>query len=108
MMNNNIGIIILMVIVALIIISIVWGVMNVKHHHNKLREYYDNIKIGDRYRLSIGPLHPFDTATTHNAVIINKTLAGGKYPWVQYRYEDGSVSQSELHDFLEVHTKISK
>lgn len=107
MVNETLGITIMVLVILAIPLCILWGAWSVKHHNKKLREYYDNIKIGDRYSFSVGPLHPFDSAQTHYGEIINKTLAGGKHPWVQIRYDDGFVDQNELHDFLKLHKKIS-
>lgn len=108
MINGNMGVIVMALVILAIPVGVIWGVWRVRHHNKKLREYYDNIKIGDRYFFTIGPLHPFDTATNNYGEIINKTLAGGKHPWVQIRYDDGSVDQRELHEFLADHKKVSK
>lgn len=108
MENETVGMIAVIGVMLSIIIAIVWGIWSYHHHHNKLREYFDNIKIGDRYYFSVGPLHPFDTAHNHYATIIDKKVVDGKHLWVQYRYDDGSVSQDELHEFLTYHKKISQ
>lgn len=105
MANETIGMFLIMAIMAIIVIGVFLGLWSVKYHHKKLLEYYDNIKIGDRYFFTVGPFHPFDTKQIYGAEIIDKALSGGKYPWVQYRYDDGSVSQDELYKFLEFHTK---
>lgn len=108
MENETFGMIAVIGIMLSIIIAIVWGTWSYHHHHNKLREYYDNIKIGDRYYFSVGPLHPFDTVQNYYATIIDKKIVDGKHLWVQYRYDDGSVSQNELHEFLIDHKKVSQ
>lgn len=102
------GIALLIGLMALIGIVILWGVHSVRSYQHKLMETYDNIRIGDKYIMSVMPLHPFDKSRHYDAEIIDKTLAGGKYPWVQFRFEDGSISQSELHDFLMNFEKSNK
>lgn len=108
MENETVGKIVVIGIMLSIIIAIVWGMWRYRHHHNKLREYFDNIKIGDRYFFTVEPSHPFDSSQNHYATIIDKKIVDGKHLWVQYRYDDGSVSQDELHEFLTDHKKISK
>lgn len=85
-----------------------WVYISYKSYKRKLSRIYDEIKIGDRFFFTIYPKHPFDEKRTYTATIIDKTLAEGKNPWVQYRYDDGSVSQDELDDFLTFHEKISE
>lgn len=108
MENETVGMITLLLVILFALIAVVWGAWSYHHHHYKLREYFDNIKIGDRYYFSVGPYHPFDTAQNHYATIIDKKIVDGKYLWVQYRYDDGSVSQDELHEFLTEHKKTTK
>lgn len=84
-----------------------WAYVSFKAYKRKLRHIYDEIKIGDRYQFTMPPLHPFDEAHVYKATIIGKALAGGKSPWVQYRYDDGSVSQDELGEFLTWHEAIT-
>lgn len=108
MENETVGMIAVIGVMLSIIIAIVWGTWSYHHHHNKLREYFNNIKIGDRYFYSVVPYNPFDTDHNHYATIIDKKVVDGKYLWVQYRYDNGSVSQDELHEFLSKHKKVSK
>lgn len=108
MENETVGLIAVIVIMLSIIIAIVWGICSYHHHHSKLREYFNNIKIGDRYFFTVMPSHPFGSSQNHYATIIDKKIVDGKHLWVQYRYDDGSVSQNELHEFLSEHKKISK
>lgn len=84
-----------------------WAYLSSKSHKRKLWRIYDEIKIGDRYQFTMPPLHPFDESHVYKATIIGKTLAGGKSPWVQYRYDDDSVSQDELGEFLTWHKAIT-
>jgi hypothetical protein len=84
-----------------------WAYLSYKSHNRKLRRIYNEIKIGDRYQFTIPPMHPFDELQVYKATIIGKALAGGKSPWVQYRYDDGSVSQDELGEFLTWHEAIT-
>lgn len=84
-----------------------WAYLSFKSYKRKLRRVYDEIKIGDRYKFEMPPLHPFDESHVYKETIIGKTLARGKSPWVQYRYDDGSVSQDELGEFLTWHEAIT-
>ncbi len=107
-MESGYILIVFMVLIVLAVpVGVFWGVWNARHHNDKLLKCYNRIKIGDRYLHSEGHLHPFDPAINHYAQIIDKKLADGKHPWVQFRYDDGSVSQCELHDFLMNHKKIN-
>ena len=75
-------------------------------HYRKMRKIYDTIQVGDRYQFNLSATNPFDKPRTFTATIIAKVMAG-KYPWVQYRYDDGSISQDELDEFLACHEKIN-
>ncbi len=107
MKDEIVGMIVFFSFLLFIVGVAVWGIRNYIHHHKMLIEYYKNIKVGDRYSISIKPLHPFDTADVSYGTIINKTMEDGKHPWVQIRYDDGLVDQKELHDFLTFHKKVS-
>jgi len=72
-----------------------WAYLSFKSYKRKLRRVYDEIKIGDRYKFEMPPLHPFDESHVYKATIIGKTLARGKSPWVQYRYDDMLYPQYE-------------
>ena len=74
MENETVGKIVVIGIMLSIIIAIVWGMWSYRHHHNKLREYFDNIKIGDRYFFTVEPSHPFDSSQNHYATIIDKKI----------------------------------
>lgn len=90
-----------LIIYAIIIgISLIRTYISYKSYKRKLRRIYDEIKIGDSYKFESPSQHPFDKPQTQKVTIIDKTLGGGKHPWVQYRYADGSVSQDELGEFL--------
>lgn len=83
------------------------GLLSFKSYKRKLLRIYDEIKIGDRYQFTMPALRPFDKSHVYKATIIDKKLAGGKSPWVQYRYDDNSVSQDELGEFLTWHEAIT-
>lgn len=108
MENEIVGMIAVSGIMLSVLIAIVYGIWSYHHHHNRLREYFNNIKIGDRYFFMVGALHPFDTDKKYYATIIDKKVVDGKHLWVQYRYDDDTVSQDELHEFLADHKKTPK
>lgn len=99
-----------MTIAATIIILIIaavaaWIIISIKLWKKKTLRIYNNIQIGDWHECTFAALHSFDTPQHFSAEIIAKKLAGGKYPWVQYRFADGSVSQDELCTFLDLFHK---
>ena len=108
MTNETVEMIAACGIIFSVVAGIAWGIWSYHHHQKKLREYFNNIKIGDRYFFTVEPSHPFDSSQNYYATIIDKKIVDGKHLWVQYRYDDGLVLQDELDEFLTDHTKISK
>lgn len=47
-----------------------WAYLSFKSYKRKLRRVYDEIKIGDRYKFEMPPLHPFDESHVYKATIL--------------------------------------
>ena len=90
-----IGSIIILVLVGLLSYSVIKVIYDYKKERKELEQEYENVKIGDKYKLVYHNDNPFE-----GDYVFKVTIIGKKDGWVQYEHDDGSKNECSYDDFV--------
>ena len=84
---------------------VMWAFISHRRWKRRMRQSFDEIKIGDKYIRRYEADSPFEEPVVFNLTIIDKAISESGTMWVKIQYGDGSIAAERFYLFIEDSTK---